>query len=161
MSLHMSMTDQVLMPGADYLAICNAVRALTGGTAALTSGDIAGALAGVKRLTVQTGTVTPTADTNTLTVPVVGTPKLLTIRTGNHDPLTGSLLAVTSVDVVPNDTSPRNTKALVVQQNGAEGGFVTGATIADGGVTFEFSSTRVFVGGRTYNWTAYFWEDET
>lgn len=155
------MTDQVLMPGADYQAICNAVRALTGGTAALTSGDIAGALAGVKRLTVQTGTVTPTADTNTLTVPVVGTPKLLTIRTGNHDPLTGSLLAVTSVDVVPNDTAPRNTKALVVQQNGAEGGFVTGATIADGGVTFEFSSTRVFVGGRTYNWTAYFWEEET
>lgn len=155
------MTDQVLMPGADYQAICNAVRALTGGKAVLKSGDIARALAGVKRLTVQAGTVTPTADTHTLTVPVVGTPKLLTIRTGNHDPLTGSLLAVTSVDVVPNDASPRNTKVLVVQPNGAEGGFVTGATIADGGVTFEFSSTRVFVGGRTYNWTAYFWEDET
>ena len=154
------MTDQVLMPGADYLAICNAVRALTGDKAVLKSGDIAGALAGVKRLTVQAGTVTPTADTHTLTVPVVGTPKLLTIRTGNHDPLAGSLLAVTSVDVVPND-SPRNTKVLVVQPNGAEGGFVTGATIADGGVTFEFSSTRVFVGGRTYNWTAYFWEEET
>ena len=42
------MTDQVLMPGADYQAICNAVRALTGGKAALKSGDIAGALAGVK-----------------------------------------------------------------------------------------------------------------
>lgn len=42
------MTDQVLMPGADYQAICNAVRALTGGTAALKSGDIAGALAGVQ-----------------------------------------------------------------------------------------------------------------
>lgn len=41
------MTDQVLMPGADYQAICNAVRALTGGTAALKSGDIAGALQGV------------------------------------------------------------------------------------------------------------------
>ena len=155
------MTDQVLMPGADYLAICAAVRALTGGTAALKSGDIAGALGGVKKLTVQTGTFTPTSNTATLTVPVAGTPKLLTIRTDNYDPLTGNLLAVTSVDVVPNDTSPRNTKALVVQQNGAEGGFVTGATIADGGVTFEFSSTRVFVGGRTYNWTAYFWEDET
>lgn len=155
------MTDQVLMPGADYQAICNAVRALTGGTAALKSGDIAGALAGVKRLTVQAGTVTPTADTHTLTVPVVGTPKLLTIRTGNHDPLTGSLLAVTSVDVVPNDTSPRNTKVLVVQSNGVEGGFTTSATIADGGVTFAFSAGRVFVGGRTYNWTAYFWEEET
>lgn len=155
------MTDQVLMPGADYQAICNAVRALTGGKAVLKSGDIAGALAGVKRLTVQAGTVTPTSNTSTLTVPVVGTPKLLTIRTGNHDPLTGSLLAVTSVDVVPNDTSRRNTKVLAVQSNGVEGGFTTSATIADGGVTFAFSAGRVFVGGRTYNWTAYFWEGET
>lgn len=157
----MSMTDQVLMPGADYQAICDAVRDLTGGEAALKSGDISGALSGVKKLTVQTGTFTPASDTSALTVPVVGTPKLLAIRTGNHDPLTGSLLAVTSVDVVPNDTSPRNTKALVVQQNGAEGGFVTGATIADGGVTFEFSSTRVFVGGRVYKWVAYYWENVT
>ena len=155
------MTDQVLMPGSDYQAICAAVRALTGGTAALKSGDIAGALGGVKKLTVQTGTFTPTSNTATLTVPVAGTPKLLTIRTDNYDPLTGSLLAVTAVDVVPNDTSPRNTKALVVQPNGAEGGFVTGATIADGGVTFEFSATRVFVGGRVYNWVAYYWEDVT
>lgn len=156
------MTDQVLMPGADYLAICNAVRALTGGTAALKSGDIPGALGGVKKLTVQTGTFTPTSNTATLTVPVAGTPKLLTIRTDNYDPLTGNLLAVTSVDVVPNDKSSRSTKVLCIQPNGAEGGFVTGgATFADGGVTFEFSSTRVFVGGRTYSWTAYFWEDET
>ena len=161
MSLHMSMTDQVLMPGVDYQAICNAVRALTGGTAALTSGDIAGALAGVKRLTVQTGTVTPTADTHTLTVPVVGTPKLLAIRTGNHDPLTGSLLAVTSVAVVPVDGVVRNTMVNVVQPSGAEAGFVSGADVRQNGVTMEFSSNRVFVGGRTYNWTAYFWEDKT
>lgn len=153
------MTDQVLMPGADYQAICNAVRALTGGTAALKSGDIAGALGGVKKLTVQTGTVTPTANTITLTVPVVGTPKLLTIRTGNHDPLTGSLLAVVSVAVVPNDTFARNTMAYAMQPNGTSGVFTSSATIADSGVTFEFSAGRVFVGGRTYNWTAYFWED--
>lgn len=155
------MTDQVLMPGADYQAICNAVRALTGGKAVLKSGDIAGALAGVKRLTVQAGTVTPTSNTSTLTVPVVGTPKLLTIRTGNHDPLTGSLLAVTSVDVVPNDTSRRNTNVSVMQPNGKEAGFTTRATIADGGVTFAFSAGRVFVGGRVYKWVAYYWEDVT
>ena len=34
------MTDQVLMPGADYQAICNAVRALTGATTALESGTV-------------------------------------------------------------------------------------------------------------------------
>lgn len=153
------MTDQVLMPGADYQAICNAVRALTGGTAALKSGDISGALAGVKKLTVQAGTVTPTADTPTLAVATDGKPRLLWISTDDHGALTGSLLAVTSVAVVPVDGVLRNTMVNVVQPSGAEGGFVTGATIAVGGVTFEFSPTRVFVGGRTYNWTAYFWED--
>lgn len=158
----MSMTDHVLMPGADYQAICNAVRSLTGGTAALKSGDISGALGGVKKLTMQTGTFTPASNTATLTVPVPGTPKLLTIRTDNYDPLTGNLLAVISVDVVPDDKTARNTKVLVVQSNGAEGGFVTGGvTFADDSVTFEFSATRVFVGGRVYRWVAYYWEDVT
>ncbi len=155
------MTDQVLMPGADYQAICNAVRALTGGKAVLKSGDIAGALAGVKRLTVQAGTVTPTSNTSTLTIPTAGNPNLLTIRTDDYAQLTDNLLAVTSVDVVPDDKAARIAKVLVVQPNGAEAGFVTGATIADGGVTFEFSSTRVFVGGRLYKWAAYYWEDVT
>ena len=153
------MTDQVLMPGADYQAICNAVRALTGGTAALKSGDIAGALAGVKRLTVQTGTVTPTADTPTLAVATDGKPRMLWISTDDHGALTGSLLAVVSVAGVPNDTFTRNTMAYVVQPNGESGVFTSSATIADSGVTFAFSAGRVFVGGRTYNWTAYFWED--
>ena len=60
----MSMTDHVLMPGADYQAICNAVRALTGGTATLKSGDIASALAGVKPggLQVDTGEFVLDAD---------------------------------------------------------------------------------------------------
>ena len=157
----MSMTDQVLMPGADYLAICNAVRALTGGTQTLKSGDISGALGGVKRLTVQTGTVTPTADTPTLAVATDGKPRLLWISTDDHSALTGFLLAVTSVAVVPVDGVVRNTMVNVVQPSGAEAGFVTSATIADGGVTFEFSATRVFVGGRVYKWVAYYWEDVT
>lgn len=43
----MALTNQVLMPGADYQAICNKVRELTGGTAPLKSGDIVTALSGV------------------------------------------------------------------------------------------------------------------
>ena len=153
------MTDQVLMPGADYQAICNAVRALTGGTAALKSGDIAGALSGVKKLTVQTGTVTPTTDTPLLGIETDGKPRLLWISTDDHSALTGSLLAVTSVAVVPVDGVARNTMVNVVQPSGATAGFVSGADVEQNGVTMEFSSSRVFVGGRTYNWTAYFWED--
>ena len=47
----------------------------------------------------------------------------------------------------------------VVQPSGAEAGFVSSANVEQNGVTMEFSSNRVFVGGRMYNWTAYFWED--
>ena len=37
----MALTDYVLMPGADYLALCNAIRAKTGKTETLKSGDLA------------------------------------------------------------------------------------------------------------------------
>lgn len=43
----MSLTDMVLMPGKDYQAICDAIRARTGGTAPLKSGDIAAAISGI------------------------------------------------------------------------------------------------------------------
>ena len=40
----MALTDQVLMPGSDYQAICNATRTLTGKTETLKSGDISNEL---------------------------------------------------------------------------------------------------------------------
>lgn len=43
----MALTDQVLMPGSDYQAICNATRKLTGKTATLKSGDISTELGNV------------------------------------------------------------------------------------------------------------------
>lgn len=43
----MSLTDMVIMPGSHYQAICDAVRAKTGGTAVLKSGELAAAIAGI------------------------------------------------------------------------------------------------------------------
>lgn len=40
----MALTDQVIMPGSDYQAICDATRTLTGKTATLKSGDISNEL---------------------------------------------------------------------------------------------------------------------
>lgn len=37
----MALTDQVIMPGSDYQAICDATRSLTGTTGTLKSGEIA------------------------------------------------------------------------------------------------------------------------
>ena len=38
----MALTEQVIMPGADYQAICDSVRTLDGSTAVLKSGDVSG-----------------------------------------------------------------------------------------------------------------------
>ena len=43
----MSLTDTVIMPGSHYQAICDAVRAKTGDTAVLKSGELAAAIAGI------------------------------------------------------------------------------------------------------------------
>lgn len=48
----MALTDQVIMPGSDYQAICDKVRNLTGKTGTLKSGDIPKEL----------GTITPGVD---------------------------------------------------------------------------------------------------
>lgn len=45
----MALTDQVIMPGSDYQAICDATRSLTGTTGTLKSGEVAAKiLSGVK-----------------------------------------------------------------------------------------------------------------
>ncbi len=41
------MTDMVMMPGANYQAICDAVREKTGGTALLKSGELAALIGGI------------------------------------------------------------------------------------------------------------------
>ena len=43
----MALTDQVIMPGADYLALCNAIRAKTGKIETLKSSDIAPEVAAI------------------------------------------------------------------------------------------------------------------
>lgn len=65
------MTDMVIMPGSHYQAICDAVRAKTGDTAKLKSGDLAAAIAGISGGGVSgiyITHVTPEVDSNTLTI---------------------------------------------------------------------------------------------
>ena len=65
------MTDMVIMPGSHYQAICDAVRAKTGNTAVLKSGDLAEAIAGISGGGVSgiyITHVTPEVDSNKLTI---------------------------------------------------------------------------------------------
>lgn len=64
----MSLTDMVIMPGADYLDACNAVREKTGGTAAIKSGELGGLIRGIAAAPkLQSKTVTPTTTQQTVT----------------------------------------------------------------------------------------------
>lgn len=66
----MSLTDMVIMPGADYLDACNAVREKTGGTAAIKSGELGGKIRSISAAAapiLQSKTVTPSTAQQTVT----------------------------------------------------------------------------------------------
>lgn len=149
------MTDQVLMPGADYLAICNAVRALTGGTAELKSGDIAGALAGVKRIDKLTGTWTPTEDTATCDISFRKGANLIYIKAPSSMTLEKRFFNVFFYDM-PDERALNC--ACSVMNNGKTRGGALKASNASGFSFVSPASLFLFAGGITYTWTAYYWE---
>ena len=79
----MALTEQVIMPGVDYQAICDAVRTRAGGTDLLKSGDIASVIASIPEGAQATnGTFTLTNKTANLdgyTLPCTFVPTLLVI----------------------------------------------------------------------------------
>lgn len=63
----MALTDQVIMPGSDYQAICDATRALTGKTGVLKSGDISTELGTIGIVEQATPSLTLNAATGVVT----------------------------------------------------------------------------------------------
>lgn len=63
----MALTDQVIMPGSDYQAICDATRALTGKTGVLKSGDISTELGTIDIVEQATPSLTLNAATGVVT----------------------------------------------------------------------------------------------
>lgn len=63
----MALTDQVIMPGSDYQAICDATRALTGETGVLKSGDISTELGTIGIVEQATPSLTLNAATGVVT----------------------------------------------------------------------------------------------
>lgn len=59
----MALTEMVIMPGEDYQAICDSVRAKTGGTELLKSGEVAPAIDGIEiNIGIDTSDATATAN---------------------------------------------------------------------------------------------------
>lgn len=111
----MALTNQVLMPGADYQGICDQTRRLTGETATLTSGEVVTKLSGV---TVGGGGEQPQLHAPTISV----TEDLLTIT---PNPLNGGFVsgwrgyaAVGDGDFALFGTLPADTLTLDLTQQG-------------------------------------------
>lgn len=154
------MTDQVLMPGADYQAICNAVRALTGGTEALKSGDIAGALAGVTPYSVEEGTIVLTED-GSITIPC--SPQPTEVRVWATDAAALEDFNITSavyVNVSRSGIFWRNNKVLFYRDGDSSVSTVSGSQAfgQNDPVKFNASQTVFFRAGIQYNWKAYYLE---
>ena len=157
----MALTDEVLMPGADYQAICNAVRALTGGTAALKSGDIAPALAGVSGEGLLHGTVTPTETGLSITIPTGSPCNNLALR--KH-----TFAAETNAEFLSLWATSTAGCICATRANSAAHGGTSGGTLAQ--ITVNFTDTQVavstpaaaymgnFIAGVTYDWWA--WNEE-
>lgn len=155
------LTDEVLMPGADYQAICNAVRALTGGATALKSGDIAPALAGVSGGGLLHGTVTPTETGLSITIPTGSACNNLAIR--KH-----TFAAETDTEFLSLWATSTAGCICATRANNAANGGISGGTLAK--ITVNFADTQVavsttaaaymgrFHAGVTYDWWA--WNEE-
>lgn len=157
----MALTGEVLMPGADYQAICNAVRALTGGTAALKSGDIAPALAGVSWGGLLHGTVTPTETGLSITIPTGSTCNNLALR--KH-----TFAAETNVEFLSLWATSTAGCICATRANSAAHDGTSGGTLAQIAVNFTDTQVAVstiaaaymgnFIAGVTYDWWA--WNEE-
>lgn len=159
----MALTDEVLMPGADYQAICNAVRGLTGGTSLLKSGDIAAALGGVKKLTVKTGTITFAEATQSVTIPCGADAQTVVLKLLGGKPETiphTMTFAVAANRVTAYDTQLQAVGAAWAT-NGIVGKLSSNQANWDGDSLQIVFGTAVSLAAAEYEWTAYCWEEET
>lgn len=155
------LTDEVLMPGADYQAICNAVRALTGGEVSLKSGDIAPALAGISGGDLLHGTVTPSETGLSVTIPTGSPCNNLVLR--KH-----TFAAETNAEFLSLWATSADGCICATRANSSANGGTSGGTLAQ--ITVNFTDTQVavstiaaaymgnFIAGATYDWWA--WNEE-
>lgn len=95
------MTDMVIMPGSHYQAICNAVRAKTGDTAALKSGDLAAAIAAASGGQTERGSFV-TDSTLSISIPCGFEPDVIVIKRQESVNPDGDLRCLFSLIIIKN-----------------------------------------------------------
>lgn len=130
----MSLTDMVIMPGADYLDACNAVREKTGSTAAIKSGELGGKIRNISTTpALQSKTVTPSTEQQTVT------------PDSGYDGL-----GKVTVNAVPTQTKSVTPGALAQTITPDSGRFLSSVTVAgDGDLVSENIKSGVSIFGVT------------
>lgn len=159
----MALTDEVLMPGADYQAICNAVRGLTGGTSLLKSGDIATAIGGVKKLTVKSGTITFAEATKSVTIPCGADAQTVVLKLlgGKPETIPHAMAFAAVCNRVTVYDGQLAAIGLAWTSTGVVGKFSTPpVNWSEDNVSCTIQGSSTFAAAE-YEWTAYCWEEET
>lgn len=95
------MTDMVIMPGSHYQAICDAVRAKTGDTAALRSGELAAAITAASGGQTERGSFV-TDSTLSISIPCGFEPDVIVIKRQESVNPDGDLRCLFSLIIIKN-----------------------------------------------------------
>ena len=121
--------------------------------------SIFGIAGSAKTLRVETGTITPAEDTTTLSIPCSDNPKYAVILTTSDTTAEGDILGAVVYNILYAGKFPGNCVASYYY-SGRIRSSALAATFEAGINIPEISSVCFYRAGTSYQWTAYYWEDD-
>lgn len=144
-------------------AIAAAIRAKTGDTALLHPSQMAGAIGGIRKLTVVTGSITPAADANNITIPhALSDIAAINVFADYDDVIAAGSGTIYGLrGYIRNDENFAAPNVIYYQYNGSA--IAIGATRptnnGTGGTKISVSTSLRFRAGITYHYVLYDWEE--
>lgn len=115
-----------------------------------------------RKLRVETGTITPAEDSDTMTIEISGSPKAVSVVAAQtHTPAQGDILGA-CYDVLPWRTVCGYSGAILYYGKGLSR--LTQVNVSADAASISFpaiSSSFLWQAGVEYTWTAHYWEDDT
>lgn len=115
-----------------------------------------------RKLRVETGTITPAEDSDTMTIEISGSPKAVSVVAAQtHTPAQGDILGA-CYDVLPWRTVCGYSGAILYY--GKRLSRLTQVNVSADAASISFpaiSSSFLWQAGVEYTWTAHYWEDDT
>lgn len=115
-----------------------------------------------KTMRVETGTITPAEDRNTMSIEISGSPKAVSVVAAqSYTPAQGDILGA-CYDVMPWRTVCGYNGAILYHASGSARLTQVSVSADAAGISLPaISSSFLWRAGVEYQWTAYYWEDDT